>query len=954
MKKILSLDLGRGETKNSTGYAVINNNGVDNKEIIAYGSIIKYVGDNKKRRAMRLGRNRLKHKRQLKKSIKNLLIKTFNIKEDFYIHNGDVDFYNAFKNSYKVKIELEQLARILYYSFHHRGYIESRKFDVIDEKENENENEEENLKKKEENKIKEKISVVKNEMGDKNIGEFLYDKFVNENRVRGELCFDNKTIKNNIKNIILKQKEYYPNIITKTFVNKILTKLSQRRPLPSFKNMIGFCSFEENKKRCKKASFEFQEFRILQQLNNLRIDNKELTKEQFDLLYNNLSKKSKMTKDKILKLFGYKKNININLEEITGNTINSTMINNFGEDWWNNVKDKEKVVQDLVSIRSLKCLYKRGIIYFNSDKEKASKFSKINLEVGYSDLSLSAINKLIKEIKNGCGYSTAVKNIYGDLFYKKIEINDKTTIYDNKFSRLRNEYTDYNIQSSMAQCLSLFKKNKPDCVYIESTREEKKKKNRNKNKRNTENKTNKEINDEIVNKLKRDFGITTPKGKDIERYQLCEEMNHVCAYCGDIISFTSSEIDHIYPRKRYYDNSFTNKAICCSKCNLEKGIRTVYEAWGNDEKRMNIIKSRFEKNCGKYSEKTRRVLNKDFNDMSFEFTNANLNGTAKMAMANFKMFCMIFGCNFAGFDINGVQRVILINPNMTASIRRNLHIVKDRGWYSHHAQDAVIMGLIDKNNFNDILNFKVNSIAKYKEQIKGIQNDAEIYHKYNGKVNCQLHEETLYGLIEKNKCFIHKNIENLTPSMVEQIIDDKIKEELLNKLNECKKSGKNLGEKGVILGLSERDEGFFESRKIAGKIVKRVKILQNETPLKMTDKNNIIKYVKTGGNHHLEIFDDGGNIDTKMVTSFEANQRRKNKLKIFNFNNDKNYIGSYKTGDIFEFDGEKLKTKSMTFIKSSGQIIVKFDNVKYMTEKNKCEKQISSKEDLRQWLKHKI
>lgn len=959
MQKILSLDLGRGESRNSTGWAIIKNNGPEDKEICKYGTIIKNVGDNKKRRAMRLGRNRLRHKRQLKKSVKALLIDTFNVSKDFYIHNGDISFYESFKNSYDKKIELEQLARILYYSFHHRGYIESRDFNVIEKSEEKEENEK-SLKKKEDNKIKEKINIVKEEMGNKTIGQFLYENFVKENRVKGELCFDNKTIKNNMKSILLKQQVYYPNIITKSFINKILSKLSQRRPLPSFKNMIGFCSFEENKKRCKKASFEFQEFRILQQLNNLRINGNELTKEQFELLYNYLNNHAKLSKAGIIRELGQRKSASINLEEIVGNTINSTMISSFGENWWNNIENKDKIVQDLVSVRSLKCLYKKGLIYFDGDKEKANKFSKINLEAGYGDLSLTAIKKLVKEIKKGVGYSTAVKNIYGDSYYKKLEINEKTTIYDNKFSKLRNEYTDYNIQSSLAQDLKLYKENKPDCVYIESTREDKNKKRKNIEQRRKENIENKEKNDKIAREIS-NFGISNPKGKDIEKYKLWKEMNYVCAYCGTPISgkdlFTDSHknhMEHIYPVGRHTDNSFTNKTISCSKCNLEKGMKTPYETWGNDENKMKDIKSRFKK-CGK--EKMRRVLDKDFNDMSFSFTAANLNGTAKMSIAAFKMFCMIYGCNYAGFDKNGVQRVVLIHPNMTASVRRSLNIKKDRDWYYHHAQDAVIMGLIDKDNFKDILGLKIGSIAKYKEQIKGVQNDAEIIHKYNGKVNCQLHEETLYGLTKDGKCFIHKNIEDLTKSMVEKnIIDKKIKEELLKRLKNFEKSNgeignKSLGKVGVISGLSKRDDGYFETRKINNKIIKRVKLYQNESPIKIVDKNNIIKYVKTGSNHHLEVFEDNGKIYTKMVTSLEANQRRINKLKIFNADNDKNYIGAFSLYDVFEFEGEKLKVLSIG--KSGKSIIVRFDNIKYMCDKQ-YEKQISSKEDLKIWLKYKI
>ena len=62
------------------------------------------------------------------------------------------------------------------------------------------------------------------------------------------------------------------------------------------------------------------------------------------------------------------------------------------------------------------------------------------------------------------------------------------------------------------------------------------------------------------------------------KYKLWEEQNKQSPYTRKSISiaklFTSEyEIDHIIPQKRYFDDSFTNKVVCESAVNKDKGAR---------------------------------------------------------------------------------------------------------------------------------------------------------------------------------------------------------------------------------------------------------------------------------------------------------------------------------------------------------------------------------------------
>ena len=51
-----------------------------------------------------------------------------------------------------------------------------------------------------------------------------------------------------------------------------------------------------------------------------------------------------------------------------------------------------------------------------------------------------------------------------------------------------------------------------------------------------------------------------------------------CQYCGVIESPREMTIDHVVPRSRGGENSWSNLVTCCKKCNQKKGNRTPQEA----------------------------------------------------------------------------------------------------------------------------------------------------------------------------------------------------------------------------------------------------------------------------------------------------------------------------------------------------------------------------------------
>ncbi|HMQ70457.1 MAG TPA: HNH endonuclease domain-containing protein [Ignavibacteria bacterium] len=73
-----------------------------------------------------------------------------------------------------------------------------------------------------------------------------------------------------------------------------------------------------------------------------------------------------------------------------------------------------------------------------------------------------------------------------------------------------------------------------------------------------------------------------PTSSELMKYKLWMEQKYVSPYTGQVIPlsklFTRAyDIEHIIPQSRYFDDSFSNKVICESEINIDKGNETAYE-----------------------------------------------------------------------------------------------------------------------------------------------------------------------------------------------------------------------------------------------------------------------------------------------------------------------------------------------------------------------------------------
>ena len=130
-----------------------------------------------------------------------------------------------------------------------------------------------------------------------------------------------------------------------------------------------------------------------------------------------------------------------------------------------------------------------------------------------------------------------------------------------------------------------------------------------------------------------EFGLN-PSGKNILKLKLWQEQDEICVYSGEKITRehlhdeSALEIDHIYPYSRSFDDSQNNKVLVFKSANQNKRNQTPYEAFGGDSEKWGKIMSSIAKLP---KPKKNRIANKNFADKESGFIARNIVDTSHIA-----------------------------------------------------------------------------------------------------------------------------------------------------------------------------------------------------------------------------------------------------------------------------------------------------------------------------------
>ena len=302
--------------------------------------------------------------------------------------------------------EKYEIGRALYHIAQRRGFLSNRK---------------ESTKGNENGAVKEGINEITDQKGDKTLGQYFYELKQSGEKVRAKYTSRKEHYEEEFNKICTVQN------ISEELKEKLYNAIFFQRKLKSQKFLVGKCTFERNKPRCPISHFEFEEFRMLQFINSIRVkrnedetDDQKFTelldfeREEVKELFFRKSKPTFTFKDIKSKLCGKKHEdweFNyIDETNIAGCPVSTSLKEIFGENWKDvkignyDINDIWHVLYDFDDDDKLKEFAKEKL---HLSEDDAKKFCKITLQQGYSNLSLKAIRKILPFLREGLLYSYA-------------------------------------------------------------------------------------------------------------------------------------------------------------------------------------------------------------------------------------------------------------------------------------------------------------------------------------------------------------------------------------------------------------------------------------------------------------------------------------------------------------------------------------------------------------------
>lgn len=703
--KVLGFDIGVA----SIGWAL-----VENSVLKECGVRIFTKAENPKdgsslalpRREARSVRRRLARRKARLNELKRLVAAEFGLNlEDFLANAGELprvySTSNETKSPYELrfealnrKLEPLELARVILHIAKHRGYGNKHAKDSNDD---------------DSGQVKKAISQNANIMsqkGYKSVGEYLYKEFYQQKRDLSEKSPKNAFATQEFQNVRNK-KDNYARCVAQSELKRELElifetqkrlgwKFSEKkyqifdenrkikeadfesavmevaflqRPLKSFADKVGKCTFFADEFRAPKDSLSAMEFvaltRIINMLANISKKTGEIYSadkvgeilkavlEKGELTYKNLRKiislddKIQFPKDSKLdyakgdeaekakfiefkKLKDFKKALGGSFEGFSRAELDK-IANKIAL-----IKSKDELKAELASFKGLNEAQKEALSELSFDK--------------FIDLSFKALGKILPFMRGENGECKRYDEAWRAAGLQEAA---KQTQKGNTLPPLKDYEKDL-ANPVVARALSEYRKvlnallekhGKVHKIHLEFTREtgvssqERKELIAEQNKRFKAN--------EEARKRCAEFGLN-PSGKNILKLKLWQEQGGQCVY-SDNKSITQDgqcvysgknitrehlrddsalEIDHIYPYSRSFDDSQNNKVLVFKSANQNKRNQTPYEAFGSDSEKWSRIMSSIAKLP---KPKKNRIANKNFADKESGFIARNIVDTSYIA-----------------------------------------------------------------------------------------------------------------------------------------------------------------------------------------------------------------------------------------------------------------------------------------------------------------------------------
>lgn len=769
----IGLDLGIA----SVGWAVLEDDYKGKpKRIVKLGARIFDSAENPKdgsslalnRREARETRRRLRRRNHRIKRTKNLLEK-YNIMTTKEIENMYATYKFQF-NPYELRVKgldekltNSELSRILISFVKRRGYKSNSKSEETNDKE----------MGKLLTATKENELLMK-EKGYRTVGEmYLKDEKFKMQMPDGRVLLkvrnttDNykntplrKLLLDEIKQILNKQKELNVNI-TSDFIDEYINIFTSQRNFddgpgqPSIyagnqiEKMLGKCTFEKEENRAAKATYTFEYFKLLQDINHIKIEKhiinetgkkevlkRPLTEDERNIIIN-------LAKTKVTLTYASLR-IALNLEGNERFNMIHYKVTNVFSDEINKEAEKERKFKEFESYHKMRVAMDKteknyilklstdeldvigtALTLYKNDNKRIEKLAQLNLpeniinemlKLSFSkvgNLSIKAMKKIIPYLEKGYTYDKAVNEVYED-FRGVVNTEKKKKI---ALRDLEQELSNPVVKRSVSQAIKVLNAitrtyGEPDVINVELARELSKNfADRQNIKKNQENnmQSNEKAKEEILK-----LGKSNPTGQDIVKYKLWKEQDGICVYSGKHISiedlFTEAvDVDHIIPYSMCFDDTYKNKVLVLSSENRQKGNRIPYQYMQEKGRDLDEYEIRVNNIIKNYSKKQRVLKQRFTREDANEWKDRNIQDTQYISRL---MYNLIKDHVQFSNNENFERKVFTVNGQITSHIRKRLGINKIReNGDEHHAIDAAIIATVSQG--------MIQRITKYYQYIDG-------------------------------------------------------------------------------------------------------------------------------------------------------------------------------------------------------------------------------------------
>ena len=761
LRYTLGLDIGIA----SVGWAVLENN-IDGEpiKIERLGVRIFDKAEQPKtgaslaepRREARGQRRTIRRKRHRKDRIKQLIqqngiMTRVEMAEMFEHSQFETSVYELRVQALERALTKQELVRVLIHLAQRRGYKSNSKSEEAKDKEN--------------GKVKSAISENKKcmeENGYRTIGEMLLkdDRFWKHNPDGTKIfvphnhpddyriTVERSMVEDEIRLIFSRQHALGVPYATSEFEQAYLEIWGSQRNFDEgpggkspyggnmIEKMLGHCTFEKDEPRAAKGSYSAEYFRLLQDVNHLRLvkNNGEscaLTREQKQIYIDLVMKSAAASYAQLRKKLELSNDISFNMLRYGSDEIGKVERKKLGHmKFYHEMRKALNTVQkDAISTVSWEQRDEiaRILLCYKSDDKRKAQLEKLDIPREFipalltlstsktAHLSVKALRKLIPHLEKGMTYAEACKEVYGEQ-KSSITKKNKLSLFD--IEPINNPVVRRAVSQTIRVINAVVREyGAPEVVRVELAREMGKPYDV-RTQMTKKQEANAKRNEELRQQIKKIKGAE-PTGQDIVKFKLFQDQNGVCLYSGqnlDIMRLFEAgyvEIDHIIPYSISLDNSYANKVLVLKEENQNKGRRTPYEYFGADSKRWQRFETLVNTQVHNWKKKRNLLTQALLEEQKNGFKQRNLVDTQYIARVMYNLINDHLQFAETG-KYDKKRRTQAVNGAITAHVRKRLGIQKIReDGDLHHAADAAVVACVSPSMIQ-----KITQYTKHRECIR--------------------------------------------------------------------------------------------------------------------------------------------------------------------------------------------------------------------------------------------